>query len=109
MENLEFTHKEFKIDSMKDTQFRVAKVSPVDMLAISYQVNLENYQMTKMTLLFALENVEVKQGDTWLPVKVKGREVYQPLGIQNNFVALNEIFMYMLTEVITKLFPSSNE
>ncbi|MCI6330191.1 MAG: hypothetical protein MR775_05145 [Erysipelotrichaceae bacterium] len=109
MEETNYTHREFTINSMKDTTFRVAAVSPVDMLAISYQVNLENYAMTKTTLLFALENLEVKVGDKWLPVKVKGREVYQPLGIDKNFVALNELFMWFLSEVITKLFPVSNE
>jgi hypothetical protein len=107
-DTIHYAHREFTLENLPGTTFRVAAISPVDMLAISYQINLENFAMTKSTLLFVLENVEVKIADKWLPVKVKGREVYQPLGIDKNFLALNELFMWFLTEVIANLFQQSN-
>ena len=102
------TGQEFKINS-REEQFRVANISPVDMLAISTQVDFEKFEMTKTLIKFCLENVEVKMGEKWLPVKMKDREIYQPLNIKDDFIALNEIFTYMMSEVIAKVFMKSNE
>ena len=100
--------KEFKINSRKE-EYRVANISPVDMLAISTQIDFENFKMTKVLIQFCLENTEVKMGEKWLPVKMKDKEIYQPRDIVNDFTALNEIFTYMMSEVIAKVFTKSNE
>ena len=100
--------KEFKLDS-REEQFRVAKISPIDILAISTQIDFENFKMTKTLMQFCIENVEVKMGEKWLPVKVKDKEIYQPKDIVNDFVALNEIFIYMMENVVTAVFPKSSE
>lgn len=105
----DFTHKEFTIEHLKDAKFRVGKISPIDLLAISYQIDLENFKMTKTLLTFVVENVETLIGETWLPVKVKDKEIYQPIGIDKNLPALNDIFIYMTTNVISKVFQPSNE
>ena len=103
------THEEFTIDSRKELTFRVAKISPVDIMAISGMINFEKFESNQTLIRFCLENAEVKMGETWMPVKVKGKEVYQPVGIENDFVALNEIFIWMMTNVITAVFPKSSE
>ncbi len=100
---------EFKIESRKDQIFRVAKISPIDILAISTQIDFENFKMTKTLMQFCIENVEVKMGEKWLPVKMKDKEIYQPKDIVNDFVALNEIFIYMMENVVTAVFPKSSE
>ena len=102
------THEEFKIESMQNT-FRVGKISPVDMMAITQTIDFEKFDTNKALITFCLENTEVKVGETWLPVKAKNREVYQPMGIDNNFLALNQIFLWMLENVITKTFTKSSE
>lgn len=102
------TNEEFKIESRSET-FRVAKISPVDLMAITSLIDFEKFETNKALIGFCLENVEVKVGEKWLPVKMKAREVYQPLGIENDFAALNEIFIWMMENVISKTFTKSSE
>ena len=102
MENI--THKQFTIEAYPNNEFRVAKISPVEMLAISTQIDFEDFKMTSTLIKFCLENVEVKQGEKWFPVKKKDDEFYTPMGIDSNLKALNEIFAYMMNEVISKVF-----
>lgn len=105
-------NKEFKIDSRSE-KFRVTKITPVEMLAISTQVNLENFAQTKVLYQFALEHTEVLMGtgedERWKPVKTKDKEVYVPFGIEEDIKALNEICLYFITEVIYKAFQNSSE
>lgn len=101
--------KTFKLESLPEYEFRVGKVSPIDLLAISTQIDFENFKMTKTLMTFCIENAEVKMGEKWLPVKVKDREVYKPPEIATNIVALNELFMWMMDNVVTAVFPKSSE
>lgn len=100
--------KEFKLES-REEQFRVGKISPIDLLAISTQIDFESFKMTKTLMTFCIENVEVKMGEKWVPVKVKDKEIYSPRDIANDFVALNELFMWMMENVVTAVFPRSSE
>jgi len=103
------THEEFEIESKKGMKFRVAKISPIDLMAITTTIDFEKFEATKTLISFCLENSEVLMGEKWMPVKVKGKDVYQPLGIENDFVALNEIFVWMMENVISKTFTKSSE
>lgn len=100
---------EFTIKSRKKDKFRIAKISPVDLLALTTQIDLSNFQQTKVIFTFALEHIEVKVAETWMPVKVVGREVYQPSGIEEDMNAMNELVMYFLNEVIAKTFTQSSK
>lgn len=100
--------KEFKIKSREET-FRVGQISPVDLLAISTQIDFENFNMTKILIQFCLENTEVKMGEKWIPVKTKGRELYYPKDIVNDLIAMNEIFTWMMENVIVAVFQRSSE
>lgn len=101
---MEFTHKEFNIESYPNITLRIAKISPVDLLAITGQLDFENFKQSKTLINFCLENTEVKQGEAWFPVKVKDKDFYSPVGIEDNIKALNEIVSYLITEVIEKVF-----
>lgn len=102
------TYEEFEIDSRKGTKFRVAKISPVDLMAITTIIDFEKFESSKTLITFCLENVEVLMGQVWMPVKVKGKDIYQPMGIENDFIALNEIFVWMMENVIAKTFTKSS-
>ena len=102
------TQKEFTIESRKE-QYRIGKVTPIELLSISAVLDLEKLAQVTEFITFALEHVEVKMGETWQPVKAKGREVYMPLGIDEDIPALNEIVAYMLKEVVSKAFTKSSE
>lgn len=102
------TYEQFKIESYPDHQFRVSKISPVDLMAITQTIDFEKYEANKTLINFCLENAEVLMGEKWMPVKTKGREVYQPIGIENNLMALNEIYLWMMENVIAKTFMKSS-
>lgn len=100
---------EFTIESKKELTFRVVKLSPVDLLALQLQTDLDNFDQTRLLFRFALEHTEVKIGEKWFPVKTSGKEVYMPMGIEEDFTALNEICVWFLNNVIAKVFPKSSE
>lgn len=103
------THEEFEIESMPGTRFRVAKISPVDMMAITQTIDFDRFESNQTLIRFCLENAEVLMGEKWLPVKTKGRDVYQPIGIESDLIALNEVFLWMMENVIAKVFTRSSE
>lgn len=103
------TLQEFTIDSLPEQVFRVAKISPVDLMAITQTIDFDKFETNKTLIAFCLENTEVRMGEKWMPVKVKGRDVYQPMGIESNFIALNEIYLWMMENVISKTFMKSSE
>lgn len=99
---------EFTIESRKE-QFRVAQISPIDLLALQMQTDLDNFEQSKILFKFALEHIEVKMGETWKPVKTQNREVYMPIGIENDYQALNELCVWFLNNVVAKVFQKSSE
>ena len=100
---------EFRIEALPDAEFRTANTSPIDILAISSQVDFDQYTKTRDTLRFALEHIEVKAGSQWVPVKVADREVYMPMGIETNFRALNELCKWYVENVLVPVFQDSAE
>ena len=68
------TFENFKIEKMPDKEFRVGKISPVDLLAISTTIDFNNFKTQQVLVNFCLEHAEVKVGETWQPVKVKDKD-----------------------------------
>ena len=102
------TYEQFEIESLPGQVFRVAKISPVDLMAITQTIDFDRFEANQALIRFCLENAEVLMGEKWLPVKTKGREVYQPMGIEGNIPALNDIFLWMMQNVIAKSFTKSS-
>lgn len=101
------TLQEFNIEGY-DYTFRVAKISPTTLLAITSIINFDSFDANKTLYDFCYENLEVKVGEKWLPVKVKGKDIYQPMGIENNLEFLNKLFIWMMENVISKTFMKSS-
>lgn len=99
---------EFQIQSRPELTFRTKKISPVDLLALSTTIDFEKFTKTKELYNFALEHMEIKEGDKWSPVKFENRDVYNIL-IEEDIVALNELISYFLNEVVAKAFMKSSE
>ena len=78
-------------------------------MAITQTIDFEKFETNKSLISFCLENAETLVGEKWLPVKIKNQEVYQPMGIESNILALNEIYLYMMENVIAKTFMKSSE
>lgn len=100
--------KEFTIDSLPKYEFRVGKISPVEMLAISTQINFDSYNQSLTFINFALEHLEVKMGNIYNPVKIKNKDVYMPIELSTNFQAMNDLVEYFLTNVVYEAFMKSS-
>lgn len=102
-------NKEFNIEGRTDT-FRIPYISPVDLLALSTQLDLDNFQKTVIVFNFALEHIEVSMGENnWKPVKTKGKEVYMPFGIDKDLPYLDALCTYFIREVMYPAFQKSSE
>ena len=99
----------FSIKSMPGVEFRTKDISPVDILTIFTTSDFSDFKKTKDTFNYILENIEVKQGELWMEVKHPGREVYMPIGIENNIIALNELTGWFMENVIGNSFQESSE
>ena len=98
---------EFEIENLKEYKFREAKVSPIDILALSGIFNPGNFDSMRIVYKFALEHIEVEINGKWTIVKVPDREVYMPLDLENNLPALNELSMWYVNNVMSRVFPAS--
>lgn len=95
--------KEFNITSRSE-KFKITKIQPTEILALSMVVDLDDYTKSETLFKFALEHMEVQMGEVWNPVKVKGKHIYMPMGIENDVKALQELGKYFLDEVLSKAF-----
>lgn len=105
MEQLKFKLKNF--DSKFDFRFR--KISPIDILSLQTQIDLENMEKTKKLFSFILENTEVtNNGDLWVNVKEKKVDEYHPEGMEFNLKAMNEICIKFINDIIKPVFIESS-
>lgn len=101
--------KEFTIESKKTHKFRIAKISPVELLALQMQIDFSNLQLTVTLFSYILEHIEVEISKQWVPVKEKNRDVYMPVDLENDFLSLRELVFYFLNSYMKPLFTNSNE
>ncbi len=100
---------EFTINSRKDLVFKVGKINAIQMLALDSFVDFDKLENIEKCYDFILKHIEVKIADTWQPVKSKDFEIYTPNGIENDYLALRELCMYFLINVLKPLFTKSKE
>ncbi len=101
--------KTFKIDSRKDLEFRVGKISSLEMLTLQTQIDFKSMQQTETLFAFILEHTEVNLNGVWVSVKEKGRDVYMPLDLEEDLMSLQEIVVYFLNDVMKPIFKKSKE
>lgn len=98
----------FNIEGRKEL-FRVGKISTVEILAIQTQINFNSLSQTETLFNFILEHIEVSLNNVWVTLKEKGREVYMPLDIQNDYIALQQLCIYFIKDYLQPLFKKSEE
>lgn len=96
----------FKIKS-RNEEFRIAKISPVELLALQTQIDFNSLNQTTTTFNFILEHIEVKLVDQW--IKVKNNNIYMPVDLEQDLMALQELVLYFLSDYLAPLFKKSNE
>lgn len=98
----------FNIEGRKEL-FRVGKISTVEILAIQTQINFNSLSQTETLFNFILEHIEVSLNNMWVSLKEKGREVYMPVDIQNDYIALQQLCIYFIKDYLQPLFKKSEE
>lgn len=98
----------FNIEGRKEL-FRIGKISTVEILAIQTQINFNSLYQTETLFNFILEHIEVSLNNMWVTLKEKGREVYMPLDIQNDYIALQQLCIYFIKDYLQPLFKKSEE
>ena len=98
---------EFKIKSLEN-DFRIKKMNALEALALRNVIDFDNFETTLKMLNVVVEHIEVKCGDNWLPVKETGRDIFFPIGIEENVLALNEIVNVFLNDYFKPLFRKSD-
>ena len=98
---------EFKIKSLEN-DFRIKKMNALEALALRNVMDFDDFETTLKMLNAVVEHIEVKCKDTWLPVKETGRDVFLPVGIEDNVLALNELVNVFLKDYLKPLFRKSD-
>ena len=90
---------------IKSNEFRIRKMNAIEVISFRSLMDFKTLDSVNGFLKTVLENIEVKIGDEWLPVKEKNREVYYPNGIENDIKAIDKLLNYFqsyLGEVFTQ-------
>lgn len=98
---------EFEIKSLPNVKFRVKRVNPIDLLAMSMSMDLGDFKSNKTLVSFALENIETQLGDKWFPVSNRG--VLTPTALESNLIAMSELTEYFVSNVLFPVFPNASE
>lgn len=100
-------NEEFTIKKLPNFKFRVGHVSPVEFLALKEFTDFNNFSKLKETFDFVLEHLEVYVANTW--TKVKEGDIYMPVGLDKDFVALEQLVYHFLQNILLPLFVESKE
>ena len=67
--------------------------------------NIETMETLSSLYDFVLENTQIRVNDKWFPVKEKGRDIYYPERLAQEYDSIYTIFDKFLEVVITPFFP----
>ena len=99
---------EFKVEGY-DYVFRTANMNAIEILSFRTQVNYDTFDDAMNMFNTVLEHLEVQMDNSWLPVKVKGRDVYYPAEIEENVDLIQKLCNYFTNEFIIPVFLKSDE
>lgn len=101
--------KEFEIKTLPGVKFRTKRVSPIELLALTMTTDVDNYEKSVILYTVVLEHLETLMGEKWIPVKVKGRDVFMPTELESNIIAIQELSDWFVLNVIDPVFQKSSE
>ena len=102
------TQEVFEIKSYPN-KFRVKKINALELMALRTQIDFSNIEQNIKTYSYILEHLEVEISRVWSPVKEVGKDVFLPMGLEDNVDAMNELITWFLLNVIKKAFMKSEE
>lgn len=87
--------------------YRIKKMNAIELLALQSCTNLKDFASAVESFNIIFEHIEVQCGNSWLPVKVAGKEEYYPAEIENDIDTLQQIVAKFI-QYIQSVFPKSN-
>lgn len=93
---------------IKENIFRIKQMNAIELLSLRPQLSFEDYDSTYTLYNLLLEKLEVEINGKWLPVKEKGRDIYYPKNIENDFETLEKLTTFML-DYLKQVFQVSNK
>lgn len=87
--------------------FRIKKMNMIEMLALQSQVTFKSVDATLALYNELLERMEVQMGEKWLPVKEKGKDIFYPNDIENDFESIQTLVGFFL-KYIKSVFQKSD-
>lgn len=91
-------------------EFRIKDhLPPLEVFALSTQVDFDDFDKTLKLSEYALEHMEVKIGERWLAVKERGANALNPLGIDEDMNNVAELVHTFAEKVIFASFTKSEE
>ena len=100
--------KEFKIEGY-DYTFRIAKMNAIEVLALRTQINFNTYETSMKLFSTILENIEVCIDGQWFKVKMKDKNVYMPLFVENDVILVDKLIGYFTDNFLKEVFQKSSE
>lgn len=101
-------YKSFRIEGY-DNDFRIAQMPATEIMALRAIVDFDEFEKTAKLFKYALEHIELRAADEWIPVKEKDEDVYYPKGIDEDVESMDALLQQFMSQVIKPLFPKSSE
>ena len=99
---------EFKVEGYEYV-FRTANMNAVEILSFRTQINYDTFDNAVNMFKTVLEHLEVQLDNTWLPDKMKNRNVYYPAEVETNIDLIQKLCNYFTNEFIIPVFQKSDE
>lgn len=90
-------------------EYRVKKMNAIEALALKSATDLNTVDNSMTFFNNALERLEVKVADVWLPVKEKNKQSYMPNGIDNDIEGIQKLIEFFMNEFMKPFFKKSDE
>lgn len=85
--------------------YRIKKMNMIEILALQSQITFKSVDSTLNLYNELLERMEVQINDQWIAVKEKGRNIFYPAEIENDFETIQSLvghFLSYIKSVFTK-------
>ena len=100
---------EFTIENLPNYTFRTTKLSTIDLLSIQSIMDFDKLDNVKTIYSFILEHLETNIEGKWVKTYDDKYNLYMPRNLEDNGLALQELIMWFIVNVLQPLFQKSNE
>lgn len=100
---------EFTIETLPEYTFRTTKMSSIDLLSLQSIMDFDKMENVKTIYTFILEHLETLIEGKWVKTYDSKYDLYMPRNLEDNGIALQELFMWFIVNILQPLFRKSDE